>query len=245
MLVDCDIHVGYHSLRDLLPYLDGATAELVARVGHQRAGHAVVPLVPPAGLAARRTPTTARRRPRARSSSARRSSACATSVLDPFDVTMRDPHARRGRGLRDPAQPAARRRAVPRLQRLAARRVARAGAAPARPARRHAAAPGGGRGGDPAARRARGDRRRVPARRRAHPVRQPRARSDLARLRRPRAPGRDPHPLRGRRHRRAGDRRRHARLLHGVPRAHRRRRCSATSPRSSATASSSASRARA
>ena len=61
-----------------------------------------------------------------------------------------------------------------------------------------------------------------PPRRRADPIRQPGARSDLAGVRRPRPPRCGAHPLRGRRHRRAGDGRRHARLLHGVPRAHRR-----------------------
>ncbi len=33
MLVDCDIHLGYQSLADLLPYLDGPTRELVANSG--------------------------------------------------------------------------------------------------------------------------------------------------------------------------------------------------------------------
>ena len=33
MLVDCDIHLGYRSLSDLVPYLDGATRELVVSSG--------------------------------------------------------------------------------------------------------------------------------------------------------------------------------------------------------------------
>ena len=33
MLIDCDIHVGYDSLRDLVPHLDGATAEIVEQSG--------------------------------------------------------------------------------------------------------------------------------------------------------------------------------------------------------------------
>ena len=33
MLVDCDIHVGYETVADLIPYLDGPTAELVRQSG--------------------------------------------------------------------------------------------------------------------------------------------------------------------------------------------------------------------
>ena len=33
MLVDCDIHVGYEALADLIPYLDAPTAELVRQSG--------------------------------------------------------------------------------------------------------------------------------------------------------------------------------------------------------------------
>jgi predicted TIM-barrel fold metal-dependent hydrolase len=33
MLVDCDIHVGYETVGDLIPYLDGPTAELVRQSG--------------------------------------------------------------------------------------------------------------------------------------------------------------------------------------------------------------------
>src|SRR5438128_12291126 len=33
MLVDCDIHVGYETLSDLLPYLDAPTRELVISSG--------------------------------------------------------------------------------------------------------------------------------------------------------------------------------------------------------------------
>jgi len=33
MLIDCDIHVGYETLADLLPYLDGPSRELVVSSG--------------------------------------------------------------------------------------------------------------------------------------------------------------------------------------------------------------------
>src|SRR5260221_13743824 len=33
MLIDCDIHIGYETLADLLPYLDGPTRELVVSSG--------------------------------------------------------------------------------------------------------------------------------------------------------------------------------------------------------------------
>ena len=52
MLIDCDIHVGYETVRDLLPYLDGATAETRRAVGDQRTRDAVLSLVSPDRLAA-------------------------------------------------------------------------------------------------------------------------------------------------------------------------------------------------
>ena len=192
-----------------------------------------------------RTPTTARRRPRARSSSARRSSGSATASST--RSTSRSGSSRRTR-LR-PSRSCPTRCSPPRLCRgyndwLLADWLEHEprlrGLLVVTPQHPEAAA---------AEIRRLGEREEIagvflPGAAR-DPVRQPGARSDLARMRRPRAPGRRAHPLRGRRHRRAGDRRRDAGLLHGVPRAHRRRRCSATSPRSSATGSSSASRARA
>ena len=33
VLIDCDIHVGYEQIADLLPYLDGPTRELVVNSG--------------------------------------------------------------------------------------------------------------------------------------------------------------------------------------------------------------------
>jgi hypothetical protein len=33
MLIDCDIHVGYETIADLLPYLDAPTRELVVNSG--------------------------------------------------------------------------------------------------------------------------------------------------------------------------------------------------------------------
>ena len=218
MLVDCDLHVGYDSLRDLLPHLDGATAELVEQSGTNGLGMPSYPWYHPTGWL-RGTPTTAAPPRRAPSSSARRSAGAATNVLDPFEVTYGILTPDEAAAFAILPEPAARGGAVPRIQRLAAERMARARAAAARPARRHAAASRGGGRRDPAARRARRDRRRLPSRRGANPVRQPGARPDLAGLRRARAPRRHPHPLRGRRHRRPGDRRRPAGLLHRVPRA--------------------------
>ena len=42
MLVDCDIHIGYERLTDLLPYLDGPTRELVATLAWVLAASFVV-----------------------------------------------------------------------------------------------------------------------------------------------------------------------------------------------------------
>src|SRR5215207_7206772 len=49
MLVDCDIHVGYHSLPDLLPHLDSATAELVLESGTNGLGMPSYPWYHPQG----------------------------------------------------------------------------------------------------------------------------------------------------------------------------------------------------
>src|SRR5918998_1541669 len=86
MLVDCDIHVGYHSLRDLLPYLDGATAELVLESGTNGLGMPSYPWYHPAGwlrtdtydrdAAAEGAQLVGQTLERVRD-----------SVLDPFDVT--------------------------------------------------------------------------------------------------------------------------------------------------------------
>ena len=86
MLVDCDIHVGYHSLRDLLPYLDGATAELVLESGTNGLGMPSYPWYHPQGwlrgdtydreAAAEGAQLVGQTLERVR-----------TSVLDPLDVT--------------------------------------------------------------------------------------------------------------------------------------------------------------
>lgn len=49
MLIDCDIHVGYESLRDLVSYLDGATAELVEQSGANGLGMPSYPWYHPTG----------------------------------------------------------------------------------------------------------------------------------------------------------------------------------------------------
>ena len=49
MLVGCDLHIGYDSLRDLLPYLDGATSELVEQSGTNGLGMPSYPWYHPTG----------------------------------------------------------------------------------------------------------------------------------------------------------------------------------------------------
>ncbi|MBV9715847.1 MAG: hypothetical protein JOZ64_10765 [Solirubrobacterales bacterium] len=76
MLIDCDIHIGYETLRDLVPFLDGATAEIVEQSGTNGLGMPSYPgITRPAGYGA--TPTTGPLRPPGCNSSARRSNACA------------------------------------------------------------------------------------------------------------------------------------------------------------------------
>jgi uncharacterized protein len=87
MLVDCDVHVGYHSLRDLLPHLDGATAELVVESGTNGLGMPSYPWYHPAGwlradtydrdATAEGAQLTGQTLDRVRQ-----------NVLDPFDVTV-------------------------------------------------------------------------------------------------------------------------------------------------------------
>lgn len=49
MLIDCDIHVGYETLQDLIPHLDGATAELVEQSGTNGLGMPSYPWYHPSG----------------------------------------------------------------------------------------------------------------------------------------------------------------------------------------------------
>jgi hypothetical protein len=153
MLVDCDIHVGYHSLRDLLPHLDGATAELVLESGTNGLGMPSYPWYHPTGWL--RTDTYDREAAAEGAQLVGQTlDRVRDSVLDPFDVTVGILTPDEAAAFAVLPKPAARRRPVPRLQRLAAHRMAREGAAPARAARRHPAASRGRRGRDPAARRA-------------------------------------------------------------------------------------------
>ena len=84
MLIDCDVHVGYDSLLDLLPYLDGPTRELVQHSGTNGLGMPSYPWYhPPAGYAGTRTTPT--RSPRASRSPGRRSapsSGCSSILID-------------------------------------------------------------------------------------------------------------------------------------------------------------------
>src|SRR5690242_6372903 len=49
MLIDCDVHVGYDSLLDLTPYLDGPTRELVEHSGTNGLGMPSYPWYHPSG----------------------------------------------------------------------------------------------------------------------------------------------------------------------------------------------------
>ena len=49
MLIDCDIHIGYESLADLIPYLDAPTAELVRQSGTNGLAMPTYPWNHPAG----------------------------------------------------------------------------------------------------------------------------------------------------------------------------------------------------
>jgi hypothetical protein len=87
MLIDCDIHVGYETLGELVPYLDGATAELVQQSGTNGLGMPSYPWYHPTGWL--------------RADAYDRDAAAAgvlivgqtlarvqSNVLDPFDVTI-------------------------------------------------------------------------------------------------------------------------------------------------------------
>ncbi len=87
MLVDCDIHVGYYALRDLVPYLDGATAELVLESGTNGLGMPSYPWYHPGGWVRtdaydRDTTAAGVLIPGQTLDLVRR------NVLDPFDVTV-------------------------------------------------------------------------------------------------------------------------------------------------------------
>ncbi len=87
MLIDCDIHVGYETLRDLVPYLDGATAEIVEQSGTNGLGMPSYPWYHPSGwlrgdaydrdVAASGAQLVGQTLERVQ-----------TMVLDPFDVTF-------------------------------------------------------------------------------------------------------------------------------------------------------------
>lgn len=86
MLIDCDIHVGYASLRDLVPHLDGATAELVEQSGTNGLGMPSYPWFHPTGWLRgdsydRAVTAEGRQFPGQTLERVRK------TVLDPFDVT--------------------------------------------------------------------------------------------------------------------------------------------------------------
>jgi len=49
MLIDCDIHIGYETIADLVPYLDAPTAELVRQSGTNGLAMPTYPWNHPAG----------------------------------------------------------------------------------------------------------------------------------------------------------------------------------------------------
>ena len=98
MLIDCDIHVGYGTVLDLAATSTrrrASSSSTPARTGS--ACRATPGTTRPAGCA--RTPTTARRRRVGAQLVGQTLDRVRASVLDPLDVTARDPHARRGGGV--------------------------------------------------------------------------------------------------------------------------------------------------
>ena len=221
MLIDCDIHVTYRSIKDLVPFADPHTRELIERSGVAGLSMPTYPgCIRPAGSAA--TPTTPRRSRPARCSPA-----------SPGAAARARPRSVRRRASRWPTR--TRRRASPCCRTRGSRRgsrprtttgsstrgcaTSRACAARSwcrrsgrrRPRRRSGATGPTGRFAAvflPGA-------ARIPY---GNPVYDP----IWAAAGRGRPAGRGPRPLRGRRHVGAAHRRRHARLLHGVPHAQRR-----------------------
>ena len=172
MLIDCDIHVTYGSIKELVPYADAHTRELIERSGVAGLPMPTYPWVHPSGWIRRDTydadaveagsmfPGFTLEQLRAH-------------VLDPFDVAFALanpdeaacfsvlPNSRLAAGL------------VERVQRLAGRHLAAPRAAPARHARRARAVARGRRGGDPPDGARPALCRGLPARRGADPVREP------------------------------------------------------------------------
>ena len=131
MLIDCDIHVGYDSLLDLVPYLDGPTRELVTHSGVHGLAMPSYPWYHPTGWIRkdaydRDAAAVGRQIPGQSLATVRR------LLLDPYDVTLRHPDPRRGGGLLDHPQRAPRGEAGLGVQRLAARALAAKDDAPAR-----------------------------------------------------------------------------------------------------------------
>ena len=87
VLIDCDIHVGYETLHDLVPYLDGATAEIVEQSGTAGLAMPSYPWYHPSGWlrgdAYDRAATSAGRQFPGQTLELVRD-----TVLDPFDVTF-------------------------------------------------------------------------------------------------------------------------------------------------------------
>ena len=243
MLIDCDIHVTYRSIKELAPYADPHTRELIERSGVAGLSMPTYPWVHPSGWIRRDTydaeaveagtmfPGFTLEQLRAH-------------VLDPFDVAFALanpdeaacfsvlPNARLAAGLASAYNDWLVENWLRHEPRLRGALVVPAQwpEAAAAEIRRHGAE--------------RALRRRVPPGRRAHPVRQPGLRPDLGGRRRGRPARRGARALRGRRHVGAADRRR-ARPT-STPSSTRSTapRSRATSSRSSATACSSATRRR-
>ncbi len=215
MLVDCDIHVGYETLADLIPYLDAPTAELVRQSGTNGLAMPTLPVEPPVRLDPPR-PLRARRGTR-RELRLHVARDAAGAPPRPVRDRPRHPRAGRGRRLLRPSELPARGPPLHRVQRLAARQLAPPGAAAARDDRRAGPVAGGGGPRDQAARQPGRVRRRLPPGSGPGAVRQPDVRPDLGGGRRARAPGGRPHPLRVDRHRRPDHRGGDARLLRRVP----------------------------
>ena len=101
MLIDCDIHVGYSSLADLLPYMDAPTRELVTHSGTHGLAMPSYPWNHPTGWI--RKDTTSARASAAPTSSTSRSTRCARSIStstrsrSASSSPTRPPHSRSSR----------------------------------------------------------------------------------------------------------------------------------------------------
>ena len=172
MLVDCDVHVAYDSLRDLRPYLDPANRELLDHSGTYGLAMPTYPWNHPAGWIRKDTYET-NGSGTAQLTPAFELEQLRDHLLDRYDVTY---------AVTIPDEPAS--FSILPNPRLAAGlcsayndwllgALARGGRSPQGDARRAGAASRGGSGRDPAARRSQRVRRRVPPWRRADPVRKP------------------------------------------------------------------------